>query len=98
MSELYGTIRTDGFPVAERVKAIYLFLFQQLAAASLSHDAQKVRDVIRVLEEERTTWRGLCEKMPEPPPRQHAGPLGGQEITAPYPLAPPPSARLSLEA
>ena len=52
VSELYGTIKTDEFPVAERVKAIYLFLFQQLAAASLSHDARKVRDVVRVLEEE----------------------------------------------
>ena len=30
----------------------------------------------------RTTWQELCEKMPEPPPRQHVGPLGGEEITA----------------
>jgi flagellar secretion chaperone FliS len=98
VSELYATIRTAEFPVAQQVKALYLFLFQHLADASFSHDPQKVREAIHVLEEERETWRQLCEKMPEPPPRDHAVPLGCQEITASHlPNLPSPE-RFSLEA
>lgn len=98
VSELYGTIKTDGLSVTEHVKAIYLFLYRQLAAASFSNDPQQVRDVIGVLEEERETWQRLCEKMPEPPPRDHAVPLGCQEITASHlPNLPSPD-RFSLEA
>jgi len=98
VSELYATIKTEGFPVAATVKAIYLFLFQQLAEASFSKDPQKVRGVIRVLEQERETWQQLCAKMPEPPARDHSVPLGCQEITAPHlPNLPLPD-RFSLEA
>jgi flagellar secretion chaperone FliS len=98
VSELYATIKTEEFPVAQPVKALYLFLFQHLADASLSKDPQKVRDVIRVLEQERETWQQLCEKMPEPPPRNHTIPLGCQEITASHlPNLPSPD-RFSLEA
>ncbi|NLX54087.1 MAG: flagellar export chaperone FliS [Planctomycetaceae bacterium] len=99
VSELCATIKTDGFPVAHQVKAIYLFLFQQLADASFSHDAGKVRDVLSVLEEERETWQQLCMQMPEPPARDRSSvPLGCQEITAPHvPISPAPD-RFSLEA
>ena len=66
----------------QQVKAIYQFLFRHLADATSSHDCQKVREVVSVLEEERETWRQLCEAMPEPPVRNDGGPLGGREITA----------------
>jgi flagellar protein FliS len=80
--ELYATIRTDECAVAEAVKAIYRFLFQQLAAASLSDDVHKVRDVIGVLEEERETWRRLCAQMPDAPRRESTALGVGREITA----------------
>jgi flagellar protein FliS len=78
--ELYAAVRADQCPAGKTVKAVYLFLYQQLAAASLTHDRQKVRDAITVLEEERETWRRVCEQMPEPPERD-AG-QARREVTA----------------
>jgi flagellar protein FliS len=80
--ELYSTIKTDELPVARQVKAIYEFLIREMAFASMATDCQNVRNVVRVLEEERVTWQQLCEMMPEPPPRNSVGPQGCQEITA----------------
>jgi flagellar biosynthetic protein FliS len=98
--ELYGSIRADELPVARQVKAIYRFLFRHLAEAAATEDCQKVRDVVRVLEQERETWRQLCEQTPEKPVRDHGGPLGCQEITARDcpPLIPPSPTSFSLEA
>jgi len=42
------------------VLGIYLFLFQELTEAQLRRDASRMDGVIRVLEEERTTWQELC--------------------------------------
>lgn len=67
VAEIYGSIKQDQAPVAEQVAAIYLFLFRRLSEAPLHQDPQRVRDVIRVLEQERITWESVCEKMPEPP-------------------------------
>lgn len=101
--ELYAAIRADQCPAGKTVKAVYLFLYQQLASASLTHDRQKVRDVISVLEEERETWRQVCQQMPEAPARD-AGPTC-REVTANDlpprvgPLrAPAHASQLSLEA
>ncbi|MHB8969663.1 MAG: flagellar export chaperone FliS [Pirellulaceae bacterium] len=80
--ELYSTIKTDELPVARQVKAIYEFLIREMALASMATDSQPVRNVVKVLEEERMTWQQLCEMMPEPPQRNSAGPQGCQEITA----------------
>ncbi|MCU0962248.1 MAG: flagellar protein FliS [Pirellulaceae bacterium] len=101
--ELYATIRADECPAGKTVKAVYLFLYQQLAAASLHHHGQKVQDAIRVLEEERETWRQVCQQMPEAPAR--AGGAACREVTARDlpPLvgllqAPAQASQLSLEA
>ena len=80
--ELYGSIQADASPVAKQVASIYFFLFRLLAEAPVSHDAQKMRDVIGVLEEERETWRQVCEKMPEPPESMGGDRSAQREITA----------------
>jgi flagellar protein FliS len=80
--ELYRTIRADELPVARQVKAIYEFLLREMALASMATDCQNVRNVVKVLEEERVTWQQLCEIMPEPPLRDNGGPQGCHEITA----------------
>ncbi len=109
ITELCGSIKADN-PVAQKVKEVYLFLFRQLAEAPAYNDPQRIRDVIEVLEEERETWRQVCEKMPEVPHREDAALHGCQEITATgmravEPHAPgipaaasPPIDRFSLEA
>jgi len=100
--ELYGAVRTDDAPVAPQVKAIYRFLFLHLVEATTGNDCQKVREVVRVLEQERETWRQLCTQMPEPPARDDGELAGSHEITArdcpPLHLPANPSAPFSLEA
>jgi flagellar protein FliS len=80
--ELYGSIQQDASPVAKQVASIYLYLFRLLAEAPATHDAQKVREVMGVLEEERETWRQLCEQMPEPPEAMAGDRSQQREITA----------------
>jgi flagellar secretion chaperone FliS len=98
LTELYASIRADAVPVARQVKSIYQFLFRHLADATLSNDRQKLQEVVGVLEEERETWRQVCEVMPEPPERPEGGLGQMREITArDCPMAPPaPSSRDGL--
>ena len=108
VTELYASIHADEVPVGHQVKAIYQFLFRHLADAAVSQDCRKLQDVVNVLEEERETWRQLCEAMPEPPERGDGGPGRVREITArdcpPAPLSTsyrdghPPIERISFQA
>jgi flagellar protein FliS len=82
VAELHGVIKADSSPVARQVAEIYVFLFRLLAQASLDQEPQRVREAIEVLEEERETWRQVCEKMPNPPAGFVAGDRGQPEITA----------------
>lgn len=45
-----------------RVAAIYLYLFRTLLAAQLERSEVRLADALRVLEEERVTWREVCER------------------------------------
>ena len=68
VSELIAGIRPELTPEAKQVLGVYMFLFSTLVEAQLGRDAQRLADVVRVLEEERLTWQQLCQQMPEPPP------------------------------
>ena len=59
ITELISGIRAGSSQLADKVLGIYLFLFQELTEAQL-RDASRMDGVIRVLEEERTTWQELC--------------------------------------
>jgi flagellar protein FliS len=97
--ELYGSVQQDASPLAKQVASIYLYLFRLLAEAPALADAQKMRDVIGVLEEERETWRQLCEQMPEPPEEMVGDRSGQREITAGTSVGTTrPSAGFSLDA
>lgn len=78
--ELYAAIRAEQCPAGAAVKAVHLFVYQQLAIASLRHDCRRVQDAIAVLEEERETWRLVCQQMPDAPPRSDEE--AGREVTA----------------
>jgi flagellar protein FliS len=67
ISELIAGIRPEDNPLAKRVLGIYIFLFSMLTEAQLARDAGRLRDVMRVLEEEQATWRAVCEQMPDRP-------------------------------
>src|SRR5262249_14833412 len=67
LAELIAGIRPDDSPLAKQVLGIYLFLFSAATEAELTKDGHRLQDIIRVLEEERTTWQAVCEQMPERP-------------------------------
>ncbi len=46
--------------LVRRVAGVYAFVHRSLVEANLRHDEAKLDDVLRVLEEERETWREVC--------------------------------------
>lgn len=65
LAELLAGIQPDQSPVARRVQAIYVFLYSTLVEAQFGPDPGRLPDMLRVLEEERTTWQAVCEQMPD---------------------------------
>lgn len=82
ITELSTSIRVDALPVAAKVKAIYQFLLVQLAELSARKDPKILRDVIGVLEEERETWRQVCDQLPEAPAKSEGMPAKQEDVTA----------------
>jgi len=81
VAELIAGIRAGSSPLADKVLGIYLFLFQELTEAQLKKDAARVSGVIRVLEEERTTWQEVCATLAERP--EASASLPSPEVLAP---------------
>jgi flagellar protein FliS len=71
---LCGLNRDVDAELAEKVAAIYLFVFRTLMEANLKHDAAKLDDAAEVLEIERETWRQVCEKLGSSGTRPAGGP------------------------
>jgi flagellar protein FliS len=67
VSELIAGARPDESPLARQVTALYGYLFSALTEAQQTRDATQLASVIRVLEEDRETWRQLCEQLAERP-------------------------------
>ncbi len=64
MSELLAGLKREVDPdLVERVAGVYLFILRSLTQANLRHDEKKLDDALRVLEEERETWRQVCAKV-----------------------------------
>jgi flagellar protein FliS len=67
LSELIAGIQPDQTPLARRVLGLYMFLFSTLVEVQFGGDAERLNDMLQVLEEERTTWQAVCEQMPHRP-------------------------------
>lgn len=69
-----------------RVAAIYLYLFRTLLSAQLERSDALLADALRVLEEERVTWREVCERVPlgraPGAPAEAPSSMGGFSLTA----------------
>lgn len=93
VSELLAGVRPDGSQLAQRVAALYAFLFKTLTESQLRRDLEKLEEVLTVLEIERETWQDLCQAMPEPPAAGRCTPTA-PEISARglAPVAPPGNA------
>jgi flagellar protein FliS len=80
VSEILSGIRPEADrDLANKVSAIYGFVFQCLVAAHIRSDAGKLDEAVKVLEVERETWQSLCARMShtqapvEPPALQISG-------------------------
>src|SRR5215471_14480479 len=67
ITELIAGIDPEQTPVAKQILSVYMFLYSTLVEAQFGRDASRLADILRVLEEERQTWREVCEKMPDRP-------------------------------
>src|SRR4051794_40863189 len=65
VAELMAGINPNQSPLNRQILAVYSYLYSTLVDIAVSPDASRLSDVLRVLEEERQTWRELCEKMPD---------------------------------
>lgn len=67
LTELIAGIDPEQTPVAKQILSVYMFLYSTLVEAQFGRDGSRLDDILRVLEEERQTWRAVCETMPERP-------------------------------
>jgi flagellar protein FliS len=67
VTELIAGISPDETPVAKQVLGVYMFIYSTLVESEFGRDASRLPAILRVFEEERQTWRQVCEKMPDRP-------------------------------
>jgi flagellin-specific chaperone FliS len=65
--ELNTSARRDVSDLTRRVASLYSFLYHRLAEAYFQRQMRGFDEVIRILDEERTTWQEVCQRMPEAP-------------------------------
>ncbi|MGD9127781.1 MAG: flagellar protein FliS [Planctomycetia bacterium] len=64
VTEIIAGLRPDvDQELVGKVAPIYVFVARSLSDASLPENNQLLADAIRILEEERTTWKMVCEQM-----------------------------------
>jgi flagellar secretion chaperone FliS len=86
ITELIAGIDPEQTPIAKQILSVYMFLYSTLVEAQFGRDANRLSELIRVLEVERQTWRELCEKMPDRATRV-ANPAHDTEELAPQRVA-----------
>jgi flagellar protein FliS len=96
VGELLSGAHPDQSPLARQVTALYAYLFSALTEAQQTRDAALVAAVIRVLEEERETWRLLCEQLADRPVPAPSPAFAPREELAPAIVAGP--SEFSIEA
>jgi flagellar protein FliS len=67
--------------LVRRMASIYVYLFQTFIDAHVNSDEAKIQDALRVLNEERETWRQVCEKLGD---RRQAGEDDSQQLGASF--------------
>lgn len=87
VGELVAGIRADASPLAAQVSSLYVYVFSALTEAQQTRDQTLLAGVIRVLEEDRETWRLVCEQLGDRPAPEASAALALQEEVAPAILA-----------
>lgn len=83
ISELIAGVQTSASPLARQVHGLYVYQFSALTEAQQTRDEHQLAGVIRVLEEERETWRQVCEQLPDCPVPPPAAVFAQREELAP---------------
>lgn len=52
--------------LAEKIRALYGYVFRLLTEAQLYRDSERLDDALRLLEMERETWREVCQRTESP--------------------------------
>lgn len=63
VAELLATSQQSGAELGRRSALEYLFVFQRLVASGERRGGQPLADALRILAEERETWRMVCEQL-----------------------------------
>jgi flagellar protein FliS len=64
VTELLSSARQDPTStLGKQVAALYAYLFRTLIEAHMKRDVRKLDDALRILSEERETWRLVCEQI-----------------------------------
>ena|SRR5579872_5916448 len=80
VNELLAGINSDPNPeLAERLKALFLFVHRNLVQADLTHDAKLVRDGLSILETHRETWLALMKQLHPEPAQEFPAPPADEE-------------------
>ncbi|NQU25536.1 MAG: flagellar export chaperone FliS [Candidatus Nealsonbacteria bacterium] len=62
VGELMAALNHEIAPeLTGKVASVYMFVFRSLVEANYQHDEKRLDDAVRILEEERQTWRQVCE-------------------------------------
>ncbi len=61
---LAGLDREAGGEVADKLAALYMFVFRRLVDANVHRDKKKLDEALRILKMERETWRQACAAAP----------------------------------
>lgn len=86
VAHLLAALRPEQEPaLVQRVSAIYSFVFRSLVTAYLKRDVAKLGDALKVLQEERQTWKEVCQKMEGSP--SPAASFDSNQHEAPMPAA-----------
>jgi flagellar biosynthetic protein FliS len=88
--ELVRSVVLATRPESRRLEEEYAFVFRQLAAAQLNHDAAPLDAALKLLEFHRETWRLACQKLAAPAHSPAPAPAPG--------FVSAPAAGLSLQA
>ncbi len=65
LAKLISGIRPDGSELVAKVQELYDYLMRTAAEAQRSQSGAAIDELVAVLEEERTTWKMVCEQLPE---------------------------------
>lgn len=79
-----GVNREANTELAEKIIAIYVFIFRRLVEGISKRDLDKVKDALRILESERETWRQICLQLPAKREQEEKGTSTTVAASTPY--------------